>query len=190
MPLIQLKPVVDVSDALLGEVRRLYESSFPFDERRDWTDFVRIMQVEKRFHCQVVMRQAEDDAAAAFCGFLNYWDFSSRYVYIEHFAMRPLLRNQGLGGEALRQMQRQHSRPLVLEAELPTDDLTRRRVAFYERHGLRLLRSDYIQPPFRERGNTVPLCILGTADSFTDEDVRRLHQVVYGTTAYAPQSVS
>ena len=40
-------------------------------------------------------------------------------------------------------------RPMVLEVELPEDALTRRRIGFYERHGLVFNSYPYLQPPMR-----------------------------------------
>ena len=57
-------------------------------------------------------------------------------LFLEHFAVNPALRSQGLGGRILEELKKQTDCPLVLEAELPETDWARRRLGFYARHRL------------------------------------------------------
>ena len=38
---------------------------------------------------------------------------------------------------------------VVLEVELPTDEMSKRRVGFYERHGFKLCEKKYVQSPYK-----------------------------------------
>lgn len=54
------------------------------------------------------------------------------FCYLEHFAVQPSLRGHGTGSTLLRQLL-QREKPLILEIELPEDEITCRRKHFYER---------------------------------------------------------
>ncbi len=73
--------------------------------------------------------------------------------------------------------------PVLLEVEPPVDEITRRRVAFYQSHGL-LLRDEvpYIQPPYSPGLPPVPMCIMtspGMTVSQVTACVEELRRVVY-----------
>ena len=79
--------------------------------------------------------------------------------------------------------------PFVLEAEVPTDDLSRRRVGFYERQGFRVWDKDYVQPPYRRGGRPLPLYLMvaGETDAMPPVDTvrRAIYREVYGVENFA-----
>ena len=115
-------------------------------------------------------------------GLLTTWEFDD-FIYIEHFAIDPTLRSQGYGSEALKAFIREHGKPIVLEAEPPTDALSIRRIKFYERIGLTLYDFPYMQPAYTEDSHPVELRLMGTIDTeatpLTDVE-QQLHREVYG----------
>ena len=115
-------------------------------------------------------------------GLLTTWHFEE-FIYIEHFAIDPNLRSQGYGTEALNTFIQEQDKPIILEAEPPTDDITRRRVGFYERCGLTLYDFPYIQPAYTPESNPVELRLMGTLDT-NDTPLtlvsKILHREVYG----------
>ena len=115
-------------------------------------------------------------------GLLTTWHFEE-FIYIEHFAIAPTLRSQGYGAEALRTFIYEHGKPIILEAEPPTDALSIRRIGFYERSGLTLYDFPYIQPAYTPDSNPVELCLMGTLDTNATPLTlvsRTLHREVYG----------
>ena len=115
-------------------------------------------------------------------GLLTTWEFAD-FIYIEHFAISPTLRSQGYGSEALKAFIHEHGKPLVLEAEPPTDEMTRRRIRFYERIGLTLYDYPYTQPAYTEESLPVELRLMGTIDTEAtplDRVSDTLHREVYG----------
>ncbi len=115
-------------------------------------------------------------------GLLTTWEFAD-FIYIEHFAISPALRSQGYGSEALKAFIHEQCKPLVLEAEPPTDEMTRRRIRFYERIGLTLYDYPYIQPAYTEESLPVELRLMGTIDTEAtplDRVSDTLHREVYG----------
>ena len=75
--------------------------------------------------------------------------------------------------------------PFVLEVEMPADDLSRRRIAFYERNGFTLWRDcAYMQPPYRPEDAPLPMLLMVKGNLSPEEDFQRvkqtIHREVYG----------
>lgn len=131
---------------------QVLNDSFPTEERPALTD----LRARKNpaFHFDIV----QDNGIPI--GILTHWDFPT-FTYIEHFAILEELRNKRLGGCVLDQFTR-GNRLVVLEAELPENEIARRRLNFYQRHGLIIAPYPYIQPAYAEGLPSVPLHILST----------------------------
>lgn len=115
-------------------------------------------------------------------GAIAMWDFED-FIYIEHFAIKPSFRNGGFGGKKLREIIAWAGRPVVLEVELPTDEMTKRRVGFYERHGFLFNEYPYLQPPMRVGQEMLPLRLMTMPEKIS-QDVyekykRTIHRIVY-----------
>lgn len=154
----------------------LYTEAFPESERRSAAEWRAQLQRGAPFHAEAITEHGQ------FCGFVSHWQLGG-LTYVEHFATLPSLRGQGTGSRALRLLMQRHT-PLILEVEPPTDDMARRRIAFYRRHGLRLLSRPYLQPPYRTGGTPLPLCLMTSAPQLTagqlDAAIGAIHRHVYG----------
>ncbi len=159
-----------------SSVFKIMEHSFPTDERRPYEEQEALLQREQY---RIVGAMGERGELA---GFMAVWEFPE-FLFLEHFAVAETYRNRGMGAAMLRELQAHCSKPICLEAELPNNELSRRRVAFYERNGFSLNPYPYVQPPISEGRNPVPLAIMTTggqisADYFsTIKD--RLYSEVY-----------
>ena len=151
--LINSKQVFVADDPILDQVEQTYNEAFPEAERRDFALVRQLIAEEPAFQLRVFYR---DDV---YVGFLSNWQFDG-FRYVEHFAIDPAARNGGIGGLALRLFLALQEDAVVLEVELPEDDLTRRRVGFYERQGFRLDTQCYIQPPYRVGGPSLELRLM------------------------------
>ena len=72
---------------------------------------------------------------------------------------------------------------MVLEVEVPEDEMTRRRIGFYERHGLVYNDYPYLQPPMRKGQEMLPLRFM-TKPSAVDEKTyerykKQIYRIVY-----------
>ena len=74
------------------------------------------------------------DLIDRYVGFITGWLFDG-YTYVEHFAIDPAASNGGIGAEAMKQFLVFCGTPVVLEVEMPTDEMSKRRIGFYERLG-------------------------------------------------------
>lgn len=144
----------------------LYEASFPPNERRTREDHLRALQDEDFFPLGAV-----EDGKLLADVFL--WE-TEDFCYLEHFAVQPSLRGHGTGSTLLRQLL-QREKPLILEIELPEDEITCRRKHFYERNGLRAQPYRHVQLPFQGGGPIVPLVIMANRD-LTAQQCRAFQQ--------------
>lgn len=164
-------------EPLYADIERLMEEAFPPEERRPVDKQRRKALGEETFH--VYALTVED----RFVGLLTCWMLPG-FVYVEHLATLPAERGRGLGRQALRALFGLVALPVVLEVELPVDELTGRRVEFYRRNGFVLWEnSEYLQPPYRPGDVPFPLKLMvhGTLEETTDfESVRKMiHIHVY-----------
>ena len=153
----------------------IYQEAFPIDEQRPTDDIARLIKTDRRYCAMALI----DDTHGCI-GLLTSWQFAD-FTYIEHFAISPSLRAMGYGTEALSTFTQSLSTPIILEAELPTDSLTQRRIHFYERCGLTLYHYDYIQPPYTPNRSPVALRLMGTiSQPNLTQIAHTLHREVYG----------
>lgn len=161
----------------LAPAQTLYAAAFPPAERRTPEEWGRQIMQERHFHALAFVR------GEAFGGFISYWDFRD-FLYVEHFAVNPELRGGGLGGAILDRFVRQAAgRPVVLEVEPPQSAMARRRIGFYECHGFSLSGRPYLQPPYAEGGESLPLMLMSTdaeqLEANFDQTCATIHRMVY-----------
>lgn len=172
---------ISVKNIIIDNVRYLYESAFPRDERRDFEDFKRFLaDPESPF---LVYAFFEEDV---FAGFASCWRWDD-FCYLEHFAVEERMRNGGRGARYLTELVRRMALPMIIEVEPPEDDLSRRRIGFYERNGFRLAEGiDYVQPPYSPDRNAMRLMLMTHGDicltGADDDRILRIKADVYGVT--------
>lgn len=163
-------------DTELNIIKGIYTMSFPEEERREWCELMKLLNGSEPFEISVIRHEGR-------CvGFISYWTFD-KFVYIEHFATENSIRNLGIGSRSLSEFKERHkSMPIVLEAEHPEDEMSKRRLGFYERNGFKILSREYIQPPYSRELPSVPLYLLAAQDNGLDADevAKTLHRYVYG----------
>jgi len=115
-------------------------------------------------------------------GAMAMWDFKD-FIYIEHFAIKPAYRNGGFGGKKLKEIMPWAGRPVVLEVEVPKDEMTKRRIGFYERHGFFFNDYPYLQPPMRMGQKMLPLRFMTMPEKISKDVYERykrmIHRIVY-----------
>ena len=126
------------ADALYLDSERLFLSAFPADERRSAEEQRYLTDHETHFHPHAILHDGH------LCGLVNTWHFDG-VRYIEHLAIEPKQRAHGIASDVLTIL-KEEGDPIILEVEPPTTDEAKRRIAFYEHNGFRLLSTDYEQP--------------------------------------------
>lgn len=88
------KPVREIADPLLDLVEKTYTSSFPEEERRDFSLVRKLLEEDSRFEMYALLRDG------IYVGFITGWQFEG-FVYAEHFAIDESARNGGIGAKAM-----------------------------------------------------------------------------------------
>ena len=143
----------EASDPALALVESTYTAAFPRGERRDFALVGDLLAHERRFKLCLLSHESQ------YIGFMSFWQFDD-FVYLEHFAISESRRNEGWGGKALKQFTGRQAHPVVLEAEPPGDEWSRRRIAFYERQGFAAYPDPYLQPTYSAGEPWLPLCLM------------------------------
>ena len=144
----------------------LYTISFPKEERRDFDEQQRILaQVE--YHFDLLLHRD------TLLGLVLYWEIGE-WIFLEHLAVAPHLRNQGIGSAALTLLKEKGKRKL-LEIEPPQDSLTRRRYGFYQRNGFQMNPYHHIQAKYRHDDPDVELKILSYPRVLTEGEYQEFY---------------
>lgn len=174
--MLKLTPI-KTTDSVYSFVEQLLHDSFPLAERRDDEAQRDNTDHNPRFTCYFI----SDDELPV--GLITAWNLDGFY-YLEHLATTPLIRNRGYGKQIIQQIKDLLPGVIVLEVEHPEDEMSRRRIGFYQRCGFQLCEKEYIQPPYREGGEEVPLFLMysGTdsIDDAFDAIRQRIYKEVYG----------
>ena len=131
-------------DGHMERAMALYHTSFPINEQRTDADHKAALE-DERFYCLSAW-EGED-----FLGLLFCWKMKELF-YVEHFAVNTQMRGSGIGSRLLADFCK--DKPLVLlEIDPPQDEISQRRLRFYERLG-------FVQNPYP--------CLLYTSPSPRD----------------------
>lgn len=152
-----LNKITGTGTQICEDLCDLYIESFPEAERRDKEQIENLINNNKEMSFNAIMEGDEVN------GLLVYWDFEN-FVYLEHFAIFPRLRNKGIGKKMLELLKNSTNKIIVLEVEPADDDMAGRRVSFYERCGFHIVDKDYEQPSYRHNGCAIPLWIMSNQD--------------------------
>ncbi len=139
--MIKRVEILSESSELFGVCWELYVSAFPEQERREM-EYQLATMARSDYRFEAVM---DGDK---FIGILGWWQFE-KFRYVEHFAISSEIRSGGYGARVLAAFIEESTRPVLLEVEHPIDDLTNRRIGFYQRLGFVLNEHYYAHPPYR-----------------------------------------
>lgn len=138
----------------------LYEQSFPEAERRKKEDHLLACTDERFFPLS-----AWDGGKLV--GLLFFWEWDN-YRYLEYLAVAPELRGQGFGSQILRYLiDSEHT--IILEIDPLANELSVRRLQFYERAGFTLTPYRFVHLPYRLEAQPQELLILSYHKMITKE---------------------
>ncbi len=139
---------------------RLYEESFPKAERRKKADHLRAV-TDERFYPLSAWEGRE------LVGLMFFWEWD-RFRYLEHLAINPGLRGQGYGSRMLRDL-RDSEHTVILEIDPLINELSVRRLQFYEQAGYTLTPYRFVHLPYRLDAKAQELLILSYPTMITKE---------------------
>lgn len=170
--MITIKQIKTTDEDYYDFTETLLTTAFPKEERRELTLQRDYTNDNILFHNNIVLEGETP------IGLITYWKFNG-YCYIEHFAIDPSQRNGGYGRKVLEHIHKTLNCPIVLEVELPTDELSTRRVQFYKRLDYQLWEKEYAQPPYRKGDSYLPMHLMVYGDLDCNKDFEHIKQSLY-----------
>ncbi|MDY9917688.1 MULTISPECIES: GNAT family N-acetyltransferase [Proteiniphilum] len=152
---------IDPTDTARWErIWKLYEESFPLAERRKKDDHLRAHADERFFPLSAW--EGEE-----LIGLIFFWEWDS-YRYLEYLAVNPELRGQSFGSQMLKYL-RDSEHTIILEIDPLSNELSVRRLQFYERAGYTLTPYRFMHLPYRLEAEPQELLILSYPNMITKE---------------------
>lgn len=145
---MRLIPTKEVTE----EWWQLYSAAFPAEERRNATEHEHALR-DDAFHA-CMLRDVSN-----FVGLLTWWQWDNM-LYVEHLAIAQEKRGMGYGGAALQAL-KQCGLDIVLEIEPVRDDVSAKRLAFYQANGFVLLPFPHTQLAYQKGYPDIELLLLG-----------------------------
>ncbi len=153
-------------------VFKIMELSFPSDEYRPYKK-QKALLLDPSYSIYI----AKTDAGTV-SGFVAVWEFDS-LSFIEHLAVSPECRNQGIGSKLLGSAASLFGKPVCLEVEPPSDTLSRRRIEFYKRNNFFFNAYPYVQPAIATGKNEIPLFIMTYGRAITEAEFNAVKETLY-----------
>ncbi len=164
---------IDQKSPFLAKVFSLYESSFPEEERRSFS------QLQKCFSKSNYRLEAFFQSDI-FVGFVEYWLFDT-FVFIEHISVSEENRGKTIGKSIMKKILWMNY-PVFLEIELLTNDVSIRRFNFYKSLNFKKTDIQYFQPSYATGKKSLEMLLLAChceVDVDVKECVEKIHAVVY-----------
>ena len=144
--------IKDSQDQYFADFWRIYTESFPLNERRTPEQQILIFpKPHYQTNAYIINNQI--------VGFIANWN-DPEFIFIEHFAISSEFRSKKLGSTVLQQFIDDFKIPVILEIEMPIDELTRRRLKFYELAGFIRNPHQHYMPPYHENDPPLEMEIL------------------------------
>ncbi len=163
---LKIANLKDCSKKYFDKAWELYENSFPIEEKR--TKDEQYIILEKENYNPLIFIKEE-----IVVGILFFWDFKE-CVFIEHFAINSLLRNQSYGSIIFEDFLTKYEN-YILEIEQIYDDITKRRFNFYKKFDFVINEYKHFQIPFRKDSKKLELLLLSHKNPLTKREYENLY---------------
>lgn len=154
------------NSAFFDEAWALYDYSFPQNEKRTLKEQ---KCIEKNINYKTLGYFDENKLVAI----LFYWVFD-KYVFIEHFAIDINQRGKSYGSKILKDFLEKNSK-VVLEIELLNDEVSKKRLKFYEKLDFVVNEFKHYQVPFREEDESLELLFLSYKEKLSKKEYEDLY---------------
>lgn len=156
------------------QVYELMEMSFPKVEFRSFQ-----AQYDLLKHDEYAIYTYSDKEGKVMA-FIAVWQLTD-FLFIEHIAVHKECRNQGLGAKLISELKENSQSLLCLEVELPEDNMSQRRIGFYERNGFKVNPYPYTQPPLRAGDLSIPMYLLTSGKTVDEAYFLKMKAMLYKT---------
>lgn len=158
------------------EIFNLMQSSFPENEYRTYENQKKLL--EKKEY-EIITKKNENGKTVAF---LSLWSVP-KFNFIEHLAVSPECRGGGVGSKMMKELINNASKPIILEIEIPCDEISIKRLKFYERLGFKLNEYEYHQLPLRKNAKPLQMNLMSYPEKLSKEQFesvkKYIHEKIY-----------
>lgn len=167
---MEFNQITTAEDYRIEQIYSAYTTSFPEDERRDFSKFTQLF-THPTVRAFSVLHDNNN------IGYVVIWQLSD-FIFVEHFEVFSEFRNQKLGSEILDYLKKNYPR-IVLEIEPEhLNENSKRRFSFYQNNGFNLLDEMYVQPSYGDGKSKLNLWLLG---NFNPTNLAELKDEIYDT---------
>lgn len=145
-------PITTEKHKYFSDFWEIYNDSFPVYEKRNLNQQVEVFSKTNYFLNSFI----DNNIVVAF---LEFWDYPE-FCFIEHFAVNKTYRSKGYGKILLDGFISSFKKPIILEIDPITEEISAKRLKFYQSLGFIENNYEHYQPPYRNDENPVPLKIL------------------------------
>ena len=171
---ISLRPL-KANSAEIEQAIALYLEAFPPCERRDTKEWLACLDEKSGKPFTLFGIFMNND----FMGFFTCWNLAD-FIYGEHFAVNTKARGNGIGAKTVNALKEHYAPlPIVLEVEVPNEEMAIRRVGFYQRQGFHLNEAKYLQPPYREGDEWLELKLMSNDPDFLEANLEHVRNQIY-----------
>lgn len=154
------------------EIFLLMQESFPKNEYREYKKQKDLL---KNPHYKILPYFGENNQLLAFAAI---WDFES-FVFVEHIAVSKQCRGMGIGSKIMHGIIEKSNTNVILEIEPPVDDISKKRLHFYEKLGFKMNEYQYFQMPLNENDKPIPLKILSFPQKLSASKFEKFKKIIY-----------
>ncbi len=159
-------------DKNFESIFNLMKISFPEDEYRTYENQKKILENEKY---SVIVKKDEKENLI---GFISFWKLDG-FNFIEHFAVDPNTRGQGIGSKMIKDFVNKSEKPTILEVELPENEISKKRIKFYEKNGFFLNSYEYFQKPLRKNSKPQKMYLMSYPKEINNEQFLKVRKEIY-----------
>ena len=154
------------------DIFEIMQQSFPDEEYRNYNAQKELLNQN---NYNIVFKKNDENRVICF---IASWEFEN-FIFIEHFAVAQSTRNSGIGSAFLKEFLSQCNKNVVLEVEVPTTEIKKRRIGFYKRLGFYLNNYAYLQPAMRENTLPIPLKIMSNNTYLNELEFYNIKDTLY-----------
>ncbi|MEK6982011.1 MAG: GNAT family N-acetyltransferase [Candidatus Micrarchaeota archaeon] len=168
---MQFHYIHGTNSLVFKEIWQIYEESFPPDERRT------LAQQEELFNRKnyVLLAVYKENKLV---GFISNWVLDS-FCFVEHAAIKKSHQGKGFGTKSLALYLKKVNKTFILEVELPTSQIARKRIDFYKKLGFKLNDFDYVQPSYSKSKKSVHLMIMSYPKELKGDEFEEIKKEIY-----------
>lgn len=162
---VNFQRITSEQDKMYREAMNLYQISFPEHEQREEPSQKRILHNEN-YHFTLIFDEK------IFVGLILYWE-NVRFLYVEHFCIRPQLRGRSYGRKTLDLLNRaaeKNDKKVILEIDPPIDEVSIRRKGFYEKAHYQANGFSHIHPPYHRNHQGHSLVVMSYPAALSQAD--------------------